>query len=157
MHAPKRKRIIAGLAALGLTASLAACSGGNPLGGDDGDESLGSITIGSQGFAESDILAQLYGQALAAGGYTVDYAPGIGSRETFIPALQDGSIDLIPDYAGNLLYGADPDATATSTADVMAALPAPSNRSASWSRRPRRPRTPTRSSSRRSSPRPTTS
>jgi osmoprotectant transport system substrate-binding protein len=124
MHAPKRKRIIAGLAALGLTASLAACSGGNPLGGDDGDESLGSITIGSQGFAESDILAQLYGQALAAGGYTVDYAPGIGSRETFIPALQDGSIDLIPDYAGNLLYGADPDATATSTADVMAALPA---------------------------------
>ncbi|HNP16141.1 MAG TPA: ABC transporter substrate-binding protein, partial [Terrimesophilobacter sp.] len=81
-------------------------------------------TVGSQGFAESDILAQLYGQMLAANGYTVKYSPSIGSRETFIPALQDGSIDLIPDYAGNLLYGADPKATATSTADVMAALPA---------------------------------
>ena len=123
MHAPTRNRITAGLLAIGLTASLAAC-GGNPLSGDDGDASLGSITVGSQGFAESDILAQLYGQALAANGFTVDYAPGIGSRETFIPALQDGSIDLIPDYAGNLLYGADPKATATSTADVMAALPA---------------------------------
>lgn len=116
------RRIIAGIAAVGLTASLAACASGNPLGGD-GKVNLGSLTVGSQGFAESDILAQLYGQVLAANGYTVDYAPSIGSRETFIPALQDGSIDLIPDYAGNLLYGADPDATATSTADVIAALP----------------------------------
>lgn len=122
MHAHKRNRIAAGVIAVGLTASLAACSG-DPMGGDGGGDSLGSITVGSQGFAESDILAQLYGQALAANGYDVDYAMGIGSRETFIPALQDGSIDLIPDYAGNLLYGADPEATATSTADVMAALP----------------------------------
>ncbi|MBB5632274.1 osmoprotectant transport system substrate-binding protein [Cryobacterium mesophilum] len=118
-----KRRIIAGIAALGLTASLAACASGDPLGGN-GSADLGSLTIGSQGFAESDILAQLYGQALAAKGYKIDYAPSIGSRETFIPALQDGSIDLIPDYAGNLLYGADPKATATSTVDVMAALPA---------------------------------
>ncbi len=117
------RRIIAGIAAVGLTASLAACASGNPMGGDSKPE-LGSLTVGSQGFAESDILAQLYGQVLAANGYKIDYAPSIGSRETFIPALQDGSIDLIPDYAGNLLYGADPKATATSTADVMAALPA---------------------------------
>jgi osmoprotectant transport system substrate-binding protein len=123
MHAHSRHRILAGLTAIGLTASLAACASGDPLGGD-GTTDLGSITIGSQGFAESDILAQLYGQMLAANGYTVDYAPAIGSRETFIPALQDGSIDLIPDYAGNLLYGADPEATASSTADVMEALPA---------------------------------
>jgi Periplasmic glycine betaine/choline-binding (lipo)protein of an ABC-type transport system (osmoprotectant binding protein) len=124
MHSHKRGRITAALLAIGLTASLAACASGNPLGGDGGNKALGSITVGSQGFAESDILAQLYGQMLAANGYTVTYAPGIGSRETFIPALQDGSIDLIPDYAGNLLYGADPKATATSTTDVMAALPA---------------------------------
>lgn len=115
------RRIIAGVAALGLTASLAAC-GSDPFGSDE-KVSLGTITIGSQGFAESDILAQLYGQVLADNGYSVDYELSIGSRETFIPALQDGSIDLIPDYAGNLLYGADPEATATSTVDVMSALP----------------------------------
>ncbi len=124
MHALKRNRLIAGVLAIGVTASLAACATADPLSGDGGGTTnLGSITVGSQGFAESDILAQLYGQMLAAHGYTVDYAQGIGSRETFIPALQDGSIDLIPDYAGNLLYGADPEATATSTADVIAALP----------------------------------
>ena len=124
MHLLKRNRLLAGVIAIGVTASLAACATGDPLsGGDTGTKNLGSVTVGSQGFAESDILAQLYGQMLAAHGYTVDYAKGIGSRETFIPALQDGSIDLIPDYAGNLLYGADPKATATSTADVVAALP----------------------------------
>ncbi len=117
------RRIVAGTAAIGLAVSLAACSSGDPLGGG-GSVNLGSLTVGSQGFAESDILAQLYGQSLAANGYTVDYAPAIGSRETFIPALQDGSIDIIPDYAGNLLYGLNPAATATSTPDVMAALPA---------------------------------
>lgn len=116
------RRIVAGVAAIGLTASLAACGSGDPFGGDS-SVNLGSLTIGSQGFAESDILAQLYGQILADNGYTVKYELSIGSRETFIPALQDGSIDMIPDYAGNLLYGADPDATATSSADVMSALP----------------------------------
>lgn len=123
MQSHRVKRIAAGLVAIVLTASLAACASGDPLGGDGGGE-LSTITVGSQGFAESDILAQLYGQMLAANGYTVTYSPSIGSRETFIPALQDGSIDMIPDYAGNLLYGADPEATATSTADVMEALPA---------------------------------
>lgn len=126
MFAHKRGRIAAGVIALGLTTALAACSSGNPL--DSGSSGTPSdtktIIVGSQGFAESDILAQIYGQVLAANGYDVSYAAGIGSRETFIPALKDGSIDLIPDYAGNLLYGADPKATATSTDDVVAALPA---------------------------------
>lgn len=120
----RKTRILAGVAALGVTAALAACSTGDPLdtGGDDGGD-VTSISVGSQGFPESDILAQIYGQVLAANGYDVEYAEGIGSRETFIPALQDGSINLIPDYSGNLLYGADPDATATSSEDVDAALP----------------------------------
>ncbi|MBX3091890.1 MAG: ABC transporter substrate-binding protein [Cryobacterium sp.] len=123
MQSQWKKRLTAGLVAMGLTASLAACASGNPL-DNGGSVNLGTVTIGSQGFAESDILAQLYGQVLAANGYTVKYSPSIGSRETFIPALQDGSISMIPDYAGNLLYGADPKATATSTTDVMEALPA---------------------------------
>ena len=126
MFAHKRSRIAAGAIALGLTGVLAACSSGNPLdSGNTGTPAdVKSIIIGSQGFSESDILAHIYGEVLAANGYTVTYAPGIGSRETFIPALLDGSINLIPDYSGNLLYGADTAATATASADVTAALPA---------------------------------
>ena len=125
MFSNSKRRAFAAVAALAVAGTLAACSSGDPLSsGDSGKpDDVTKITVGSQGFPESDILAQIYGQVLAANGYTVNYAAGIGARETFIPALQDGSIDLIPDYSGNLLYGADPKATATSSDDVAAALP----------------------------------
>ncbi|CAN5439268.1 ABC transporter substrate-binding protein [soil metagenome] len=120
-----KRRLLSGLAVVAVAGSLAACSSGDPLSGPtETPDDITALTISSQGFPESEILAQIYGQVLAANGYTVTYADPIGSRETFIPALKDGSIDLIPDYAGNLLYGADPAATATASADVAAALPA---------------------------------
>lgn len=125
MFSHTKSRVIAGILAAGVTIALAGCATGDPLENAPAEEpEAGSIIVGSQGFAESDILAQIYGQVLAANGYDVSYNPGIGSRETFIPGLQDGSINLIPDYSGNLLYGADPEATATSSEDVEAALPA---------------------------------
>jgi osmoprotectant transport system substrate-binding protein len=119
------KRAALSVMALGLTVALASCAGGgDPLEEETGGAGTGSsITIGNQNFGESEILAQIYGQVLAANGFDVSYEEGIGSRETFILALQDGSIDLIPDYAGNALIYANPDATETSAADVEAALP----------------------------------
>jgi osmoprotectant transport system substrate-binding protein len=117
-------RTAVGALSLGIGALLlAGCTSGDPLAEESGDSAAGSIAIGNQNFGESEILAQIYGQVLAAAGYDVTYEAGIGSRETFVLALQDGSIDLIPDYAGNALIYADPDATATSAADVEAALP----------------------------------
>ncbi|MGI5187556.1 ABC transporter substrate-binding protein [Promicromonospora sp. CA-289599] len=109
-----------GCTALGI-ALLAGCSAADPLAADGGPDA--AVTIGSQGFAESDILAYVYGLVLADQGYDVTYELGIGAREIFIPALQDESIDLIADYSGNLLRAADPDATASAPADVNAALP----------------------------------
>ena len=38
---------------------------------------------------------------------------GIGSRETYIPAVKDHSIDLIPEYTGNLLQYFDQETKAT--------------------------------------------
>ena len=127
MHFSRKRSIGSAIIALGLTAALAGCATGDPVENplDSGDDAAaGSITIGSQGFSESEILAQVYGQVLEANGYTVDYNTSIGEREAFIGGLQDGSIDLIPEYAGNLLYGTDPAATASSQDDVIAALPA---------------------------------
>ena len=121
----KKKGLGLAVTALAVTATLAGCSSSNPLDTGDGDEGgTTAITIGSQGFAENEILAQVYGQVLAANGYEVTYNTSIGEREAFLTGLGDGSIDLIPEYAGNLLYGSDPDATASSVEDVTAALPA---------------------------------
>ena len=82
----------------------------------------GTITVGSANFAESQVLAALYAEALKAKGIPVDETPPLGSREAYIPALQDGSIDLIPEYTGTLLQYFDKTAQQTAPDQVFAAL-----------------------------------
>jgi len=82
------------------------------------------LKVGSANFQESVILANIYAQALQAQGATISTQLNIGSRETYMPGLQDGSIDLIPEYSGVLLQYFDKQASATSSEDVYAALPA---------------------------------
>ncbi len=83
-----------------------------------------TLTIGSANFSESELMMNIYGAALEAKGATINYKPKIGSREVYIPAVKDGSIDLIADYSGNLLAYKDPKTTAASSEDVFKALPA---------------------------------
>lgn len=61
------------------------------------------IVIGSFGFAESEVLAQIYGMALTNEGANVTYRLKLGSREVVAPALEKGEIDLVPEYLGNYL------------------------------------------------------
>lgn len=95
---------------------LAACGSANPLGGVSGG--VRSIVVGSSDFPESKILAEIYAQTLQANGFDVGRRLGIGSRETYIPALKDHSIDLVPEYIGNLLLYFQPDAMVTLLNDV---------------------------------------
>ena len=114
-------------AALATALALAACggsSGGSPLSNSGGSKApTDTIIVGSANFPESALLADIYAGALSAKGVKVSTKLNIGSRETTMPALQDGSIDLIPEYSGNLLQYVDKTATAVSSADVFAALP----------------------------------
>jgi osmoprotectant transport system substrate-binding protein len=93
-----------------------ACGSANPLGGASSGPN--SIVVGSAGFPESKIVAEIYAQTLQANGFSVGRQMGISSRETYIPALKDHSIDLVPEYVGNLLLYLQPDATATLLDDV---------------------------------------
>lgn len=123
-----RSKIAAASLATVLSAALVltACSSDDPLDttpAPDGDSpSATTIVVGSAAFAESEILAYLYAGALEARDFTVEVRPSIGARDAYIAALEDGSIDLVPEYTGNLLQFFDPDATAQSAADVHAAL-----------------------------------
>ena len=78
--------------------------------------------VGSANFQENVVLADIYAEALKAKGVKVTTKLNIGSREAYIPALKDGSIDLIPEYSGVLLQYFDKTATAVSSDDVYAAL-----------------------------------
>jgi osmoprotectant transport system substrate-binding protein len=90
---------------------VAACGSSNPLGGSSGN--INSIVVGSAGFPESKIIAEIYAQALQTNGFNVGRRLGIGSREAYIPALKDHSIDLVPEYIGNLLQYFEPSGTVT--------------------------------------------
>jgi osmoprotectant transport system substrate-binding protein len=77
------------------------------------------ITVTSFDFPESEILAELYGQAMRQQGYPVAVVARLGPREIVQPALEQGRVDLVLGYLGsalNFLYDkrvatADPQAT----------------------------------------------
>ncbi|AZQ77549.1 MULTISPECIES: ABC transporter substrate-binding protein [Flaviflexus] len=97
------KRTIALLAVAGL--GLAACSNDDPLSEDNGGNggSGEAIVIGSQDYYSNEIIAEIYAQALEAEGYEVERDYRIGQREAYVPEIEDGSIDLFPEYTGPLL------------------------------------------------------
>ncbi len=86
-------RVLGALAA--LTFVIAACGSTS----SSGTASKGTVTVAGFNFPESSILAELYGQALAHDGYTVNYKLLLGTREVVAPALKSGQIDLYPGYA----------------------------------------------------------
>ena len=105
-----------------LALITAACGSSNPLGGGEVSGDLKSVVVGSADFPESKIIAEIYAQSLEANGFTVGRQFGIGSRETYIPAVRDHSIDLIPEYTGNLLQYFDKNTKVTTPNDVLLAL-----------------------------------
>src|SRR5487761_2308008 len=74
-----------------------------------GGGSKPTVKVGSDGFYEAKLMAEIYAQALEAGGYTVDRTGiGIGSRKVSAPALESGQIDLKPEYIGSGLAFYEP-------------------------------------------------
>jgi osmoprotectant transport system substrate-binding protein len=67
-----------------------------------GATASGSFVVGSANFAESEFAAQLYGQALKKAGATVSFKLDFGAREAYIPALESGQLDLVPEFVGTL-------------------------------------------------------
>lgn len=107
---------------------LTACSDPNTAddtdtdSGDDAESTVETVSIGSANFLESEIIAEIYAQALEAQDVEVDRNFQIGAREVYLPALEEGEIHLMPDYTGNLLSYLDPETTATSAEDIETEL-----------------------------------
>ncbi|WP_333732610.1 ABC transporter substrate-binding protein [Streptomyces sp. IBSBF 3010] len=119
------------LAALLLLAATA-CTGGPTL------ENQGAVTappgdskhltIGSAGFTESDLLAQMYALLLDRAGYSTKII-SVTNREIYEPALENGQIDVVPEYAATFAdwlnakeHGAD--ATPVGSPDLAATMKA---------------------------------
>jgi len=123
----KRTRIALAATAAVAMLGVAACGSGSgdPLAaGTSAAAASGTIVVGSANFPESALLAEIYAGALSAKGIKVDKKLNIGSRETYIPALKDGSIDLIPEYTGVLDQYFNKNAKAATADAVYAELKA---------------------------------
>jgi osmoprotectant transport system substrate-binding protein len=87
------------------------------VGGTDSSGSGGgggpTITVGSKDFTEQFILGSMYAQALDANGFNGVAKLNLGSEQIADKALQNGQIDLYPEYTGTALvatvdYKGDP-------------------------------------------------
>ena len=90
------------LLAVLLLTLLAACATGPSLESQGevtappGDSSR--LTVGSAGFTESDLLAQMYALLLRRAGYETELIT-VANRELYEPALESGRVDVVPEYA----------------------------------------------------------
>lgn len=107
--------------------ALTGCGGADPLATDSPEEGATStepaaIVVGSQDYYSNEIVAEIYAQALEAGGFEVDRQLRIGQREAYLPEIEAGTIDLFPEYTGPLLQYWAPDSAARLSEDVFAEL-----------------------------------
>ena len=133
-----RRHLLAAIGAGGIVLGTAACgtsdpfedaddTGGDGSGGsgasDDGSGGAGgAIAIGSQAYYSNEIIAELFAQALEAEGLTVDRQYQIGQREVYMPELESGALDVLPEYLGNLLQHYDSEAASATPEEVHSAL-----------------------------------
>jgi glycine betaine/choline ABC-type transport system substrate-binding protein len=87
------------------------------------------VILGTQEFPEGRILGELWREALAVNGYTVDLRKGVGPAEDLDQALRDGEIDGYVAYTGTVLSivageevsGLDPEETYAEAKEYYAA------------------------------------
>ena len=91
-----------------LTLLLAVACGN--VGGSDSSGGGGgpTITVGSKNFTEQYILGNMYAQALEANGFNAETKLDLGSEQIADKALQNGQIDLYPEYTGTSLVAIVP-------------------------------------------------
>ncbi|RDH96527.1 osmoprotectant transport system substrate-binding protein [Curtobacterium sp. AG1037] len=110
---------VAAALALGVAAALTGCASSNPLdSGSSASSDSKTIVIGSQQYYSNEIIAEMYAQVLEKDGFTVKRNFNIGQREIYIPQLEKGAIDVMPEYSGNLLQYFDKESTAKTASQI---------------------------------------
>jgi osmoprotectant transport system substrate-binding protein len=110
----KPRRYVLGAIVLAFGLVLGACGSGEDDTTDTtsaaGGEERPTLTVGSENFAEAQIVGEMYAQVLENAGYTVNRQLDIEARDIRLAAMEKGEIDIAPDYVASLLSVVEPDA-----------------------------------------------
>jgi osmoprotectant transport system substrate-binding protein len=102
-----------------VVATLGACRSGSQTteGRPDDDP---AVVVASFNFRESELLAEIYAQAIEQAGIPVRRELNLGPRELVQPAVAQGLVDVVPEYLGSALrnFGGDPPMDATDAEEV---------------------------------------
>jgi len=84
----------------------------------------GAGVVASFNFPESELLAAIYGLAIQRAGIPVQFRLDLGPRELVQPALEQGLVDVVPEYLGTALasLAASPGVPMSDPAAVRTAL-----------------------------------
>lgn len=117
---PTRRFLTSALSLTAVALTLTACGAtSDPLDDDtDTQAATDAIVIGSQAYYSNEIIAEIYAQALEEEGFEVQREFQIGQREVYLPELEAGKLDLLPDYSGNLVQYYQDDAETGSPEEV---------------------------------------
>jgi osmoprotectant transport system substrate-binding protein len=105
---PARRRAAALLAGPLALALFASCQPGAAPAPRSGRAPAGTVVVASFNFPESELLAAIYGLAIQHAGIPVRLRLDLGPRELVGPALQEGLVDLVPEYLGTALTSVEP-------------------------------------------------
>lgn len=90
-----RRFFVLPLLALLTAGILIACAGGN-----EGASGGGAVRVGSKDFTEQFILGEMYALMLEKAGVNVERKLNLGGTPVAQTALENGDIDLYPEYTG---------------------------------------------------------
>jgi osmoprotectant transport system substrate-binding protein len=87
---------------------LTSCQPGAAPAGRVSAAGAGAVVVASFNFPESELLAAIYGLAIRHAGIPVRLRLNLGPRELVQPALEQGLVDVVPEYLGTALTSIEP-------------------------------------------------
>lgn len=119
-----RKTRMTAVGAVLLALTLSACGPGggsaNPSPSAGASVTLPTVTMGANNWSESQVVAEIWAQALEAHGFTVNRQLDFASRDVSYPALSGGQVNFMPEYLGSLTRFLGGEATADEIATETA-------------------------------------
>ncbi len=94
-----KKRVLSAFLCAMMIATMAVGCGSKDASKDAGSDDKGKIVVGGKSFTEAYLLSEIYADALEDNGYEVERVYDMNT-DTISPAIQNGEIDMYPEYTG---------------------------------------------------------